>query len=643
MLIDPFDPIGRADAPEDFKKPISSMNVERDELLDLDLGANEWVFSHTNDGVTPLKIEWLDQDFAGAMKQQQIDLVIDSDSVGVASTELTALSSPVHSSTSPHKFAVELHISLTDMLSSLAGGLVHDKRPTIDGNHSERYDAALRVFFKVFNPGVLGFRGVEKSAVLYALEWTLEHLDLLKAQGVTALLIDGFQGADEFDAPLIVGQLEAIQDSGLSLCFLQSNPPQVLKISELNNIIAKEARLSFVVGGLLREKNTLFLCTAKKAYSDSAYVESRIQKKNSTFRKVSLPWQEVMANGDLVITVAEANKIRKIFNLKLSGLTGSQIAKTLSRTGVPKFPSIKQAIVESRTTRWSRSIVFDVLNASPAFGNTAGYEIHEKFKKVSEEVTPFLPPAVLPVVLEEAVYCLVRHPLSVSYSDTDSLSTQKILSRVLIDRLFCGCKVHQKLLLKDKGGDSFAYFSPLRHRACGCQSLVVNYDAFEVSIKSVVLELVALAPRVSDLTTIVKNELEALIVHSGECLQRSKIDYDEKRKINVIDSSIGIVSRKINWLSNSEVESRLQEFASLLSKDFLEKSEATRFILLTQEVIASLFLDVHTGRIKLYWTHSLAYAESRLGKMVERKAKSALLIPFSSVDTCALPSICAAG
>ncbi|MDO8303623.1 MAG: hypothetical protein Q7T18_10315 [Sedimentisphaerales bacterium] len=645
-MINQFDPIGHADPLEVFRKPISAMSVEAGELLGLDLGANEWIFSYTDDGVTPLKIEWLDQDFAGAIKQQQIDLVIDSDSVEVASTastELAGLSDSVYPSAPPYKFAVELHISLIDMLSSLAGGFGHDKGPAMDANHSERYDASLCVFFKVFNVGALGLRGPEKSAVLYVLEWTLEHLDLLKDQGVTALLIDGFQEADEVDVPIIVRRLEAIQDSGLSLCFLQSNPPQLLKISELNNIIEKESRISFIVRGLLREKNTVFLCPAEKSYPDSGHAGPRIQKKKSSLRKIGLPWQEVLAGGELVITEAEANKIRKIFNFKLAGLTGSQIAKTLSRTGVPKFPSLKPVVFESRINRWSRSVVFDVLNASLAFGNTRENDIHEKFKKISERFDPALPSAVLPAVVEEAVYCLVRHPLSVAYSDMDTLKTQSILTRVLSDRLFCGCNVHQKLLLKEKDGDSFAYFSPLRHRVCSCQSLVVNRDALEVCLQSVVLALVAVAPRVSDLTAIVKNELDALIVHSGQCLQRSKLDYEEKRKINVIDSSIGIVSRKINWLSNSEVESRLREFADLLSKEFLEKSEAMRFISLSQEVIASLFLDVHTGHIKIYWAHSLAYAERRLGKMVEQKSNSALLIPFGPVETCVLPSICVAG
>jgi len=621
------------------------MSVEDDELLGLDLGANEWIFSYTDDGVTPLKIEWLEQDFAGAIKQQQIDLVIDSDSVEVASTastELAGLSDSVYPSAPPYKFAVELHISLIDMLSSLAGGFGHDKGPAMDANHSERYDASLCVFFKVFNVGALGLRGAEKSAVLYVLEWTLEHLDLLKDQGVTALLVDGFQDADEVDVPVIVRRLEAIQNSGLSLCFQQSNPPQLLKISELNNIITKESRISFIVRGLLREKNMISLSPAEKYHPDSVHAEPRIQKKKRLLRKIGFPWQEILASGELVITEVEANKIRKILNLKLSGLTGSQIAKTLSRTGVPKFPSIKKAVVEGRTTRWSRSIVFDVLNASPDFGSTPEYGIHDKLKNASEGGTPFLAPPVLPVVLDEAVYCLVRHPLSVPYLDMDTLSTKKILGRVLIDRLFCGCRVHQKLLLKEKSGDSFAYFSPLRHRLCSCQRLLVNRDALEVCLQSVVLALVAVAPRVSDLTAIVKNELDALIVHSGQCLQRSKLDYEEKRKINVIDSSIGIVSRKINWLSNSEVESRLREFTDLLSKEFLEKSEAMRFISLSQEVIASLFLDVHTGHIKLYWSHSLAYAESRLGKMIEQKSKSALLIPFSPVETCVLPSICVA-
>lgn len=618
---------------EVFRQPVSAIGNEIPEDSDLNPGANEWVFSINNDGVTPLKIEWLDQDFAAAIKQQQIDLVIDSYQPEVASKgilELAGLNDLITPAAAPYKSAVELHISLMEMLSNVSGDTVLDKYPERAIDYSERYDASLQVFFKVFNKGAIGTKKVGQSAIFYVLEWILNNMELLKIRGVTALLIDQLEEFDEFDLPAIVGQLEVIEAGGLSLCFLQSQPPQVLKISELDNIISKVSHISFIVRGLLPEKPTHLPDFSEKYYPESGDSELQFGQKKSMHRKTGLLWQKVLSDGKLLTTEAETNKIRKIFHLKLAGLTVLQIAKTLSRTGVPKFISINQTDLQGRMNFWSRSIIMNVLNAVYSSENKPKNDIQKKTAQSSERLE-----SALPVIVSENVYCLARQPFPASGLNIEARETKvkKLLMNVLRDRIFCACDAHQEFLLKVKNNDSLASLSPSRHRACSCQSLVTDLEALEDRMKTVVLTLAAEAPRMSDLTAIVKHELEELISHSNECLKRSKFDHEEKRKINAIDSSIGIVSRKINWLSNAHIESRLDEFSALLNKEFFDDAEALRFVSLGQEVIASVFLDVHTGAVKFYWTHSLACSESRLGEIVERKSQGALLIPLHTAPT----------
>jgi len=639
MLKIQLDTVGRSDSVEIFRQPVSAIGSETPEGADLNPGANEWVFSINDNRVTPLKIKWLDQDFAAAIKQQQIDLVIDSypeEAVSNAILDLAGLNGLITPVVDPYKSAVELHISLMEMLSSLAGDAVHDRHPEMAAHHSERYDASLQIFFKVFSRGAIGVQGAGQSAVLYVLEWILEHLEMLKAGGVTALLIDQLQDSDELEIPVIVGRLETIETSGLSLCFLQSEPPQVLKISDLNNIFSKLSHISFIVRGLLLEKISPPLEFSEKDYPEAVSAELRFNQKKNMRRKTGLPWQKILPDGELLTTEVEKNKIRKIFNLKLAGLTVSQIAKILSCTGVPRFVPINQVSSQSRINLWSRSIVMDVLNAVYDFGSKPKNYSPKKTEQSSEGLESALSSVIFPVIISESVYCLARQPFPVSGLSMEvretKIKTKKLLMTMLGDKIFCACDSHQEFLLKIKSNDALAYLSPLRHRACSCRGLVADRDALEERMKTVVLTLAAGAPRVSDLAAIVKNELEELISHGNEYLKSSKFNYEEKRKISVIDSSIGVMSRKINWLSNDHIQFRLDEFSALLNKEFLDSGEAIRFASLGQDVIASVFLDVHTGAVKFYWAHSLVCSESRLGEIVEQKSQGALLIPLHAAE-----------
>jgi hypothetical protein len=88
------------------------------------------------------------------------------------------------------------------------------------------------------------------------------------------------------------------------------------------------------------------------------------------------------------------------------------------------------------------------------------------------------------------------------------------------------------------------------------------------------------------------------------------------------------MARKSNWLSSSEIDSRLRQFCVFLCRDFLNKTEVVKFMELTQELIASVLIDVQTGLIKLYWSHSLTVSTIKVGEIVKSKTGIAVLNLF---------------
>lgn len=618
-----FEKVESFDSVKVFRGSLSSIEDSSVESFNLDRLKNQWILSVIGDCVTPLKIEWLDQEFAGAIRQQQIDVVIDSYPEKVISSaidELMNLDLLLNSVVVLDKPAVELYISLADMLLSLDEKSIHEGLDKTVANLTQRYNPLLKVFFKVFNIGEIGFLKSGKSATLYILRWISEHIELLKTQGVTALLIDNFGEADEFDLDGIVGQLEAIQSDGLPLCFLQSDPPQVLGMSELDGIIAESSHVTFVVRGLLPEKRKSLHSSFEEDVTVNKQSKFKVDQKRKTYRKFGSSLNQLFSVDQFFDNAVDSNNIHKIFNLKLAGLTSAQIAKIFSITKQSRFQSINQNSVLRTTHSWSTSLVANIANNFYIFQKALKNEIREKL----------LVEQVLPKFISEDVFCLAMQSFIVSKINIDDvpIKLSYLLTDMLSSRIFCACDMHQEFLHEVKEDGALSCFSPLRQRVCDCIGVETNRNKFEDCIKSSVLALTRNAPRISNLHDVLNNELNTLIDDSGKAINDLKSSPDKKKITVSIDLCIGIIARKISWLSNSEIESRLCRFHAFFCKDVLDKSEALEFIELTRELIASVFLDTATGFIKIYWSHSLTVSEIQIGEIVRNKAGVAVLKPF---------------
>ncbi|MBG6073703.1 MULTISPECIES: hypothetical protein [unclassified Polaromonas] len=624
-----FEKVENFDSVKVFQESPASMEHNSAELLSLDNLKNQWILSVTDDRVIPLKIEWLDQDFAAEIRQQQIDAVIDSYPQNILLNtveELVKSDCLDNLVVALDKPRVELYISLTDMRLSLDMYSVQKVYQAKAANQEQRYNTSLKVFFKVFNIGEIGFLESGKSTTLYILRWILNNIELLKMQGVTSLLIDDFEESDDPDLETIVGKLEAIHSCGLPLCFIQSNPLQVVGMSELNGIISVFSHVTFVVRGLLPVRNKYLNCFSEKNSLKNINKEYDFDHKRRISHKVKITSKLLFLVDEVFDIAIDGDKIRKIFNLKLAGLESSQIAKILSVSAYPKFQSVKQNEMQ-KIYSWRPAVVFGVLEKFYLFERNLIKKEHDKSFSGYSGIE-----CTLPEVVPESVFSLAMQPLSDFNSSVDGaqIKTSNLLMSVIRNRIFCACGAHQEFLLDaiDKDKDIDFYLSPLHPRICGCHGMAVNQNEFKDCMKFAVLALALKGPRTSNVLDIVNNELDLLVDNSSKLIKNLFSNHEKKKCANIIDSCIGIMARKSNWLSSSEIDSRLRQFCVFLCRDYLDKTEVVAFMELTQELIASVLIDVHTGFMKLYWSHSLTVSDIKVGVIVKSKTGIAVLNSF---------------
>lgn len=622
-----FEKVENFDSVKVFQESPTSVEGNSAELLSLDNLKNRWILSVTDDRVIPLKIEWLDQDFAAEIRQQQIDAVIDSYPQNILPNtveELVKSDCLDNLVVSLDKPPGELYVSLADMRLSLDAHSVHERHQAIAANQEQRYNTSLKVFFKVFNIGEIGFLESGKSTTLYILRWVLNNIELLKMQGVTSLLIDDFEESDDLDLETIVGKLEAIHSCGLPLFFIQSNPLQVVGMSELNGIISVFSHVTFVVSGLLPGGNKYLNCFPEKNPFTDINPEYDSDHKRRISHKVKITSKLLFLVDEVFDIAIDGDKIRKIFNLKLAGLESSQIAKILSVSAYPKFQSVKQNEMQ-KIYSWRPAVVSGVLEKFYLFERNWIKKEHDKSFSGYSGIE-----CTLPEVVPESVFNLAMQPLSDFNSSVDGaqIKTSNLLMSVIRNRIFCACGAHQEFLLDAIDKDIDSYLSPLHPRICGCHGMAVNQNDFKDCMKFAVLALALKGPRTSNILDIVNNELDMLIGNSSKLIKNLVSNHEKKKGANIIDSCIGIMARKSNWLSSSEIDSRLRQFCVFLCRDFLNKTEVVKFMELTQELIASVLIDVQTGLIKLYWSHSLTVSTIKVGGIVKSKTGIAVLNLF---------------
>ena len=614
-----FGKVENFDSVRIFQEALTSVEDNLSGLFCLDNLKNEWILSVIDDRVTPLKIEWLDQDFAAEIRQQQIDAVIDSYPQNILPNTIEELVKPDCLDklvVALEKSPVELYASLADMRLSLDVHSIHQGHHAVAASQGQRYSTSLKVFFKVFNIGEIGFSKSGESSTLYILSWILNNIELLKMQGVTALLIDNFEELDDLDLETIVGKLEVIHSCGLPLCFTQTNPLQVVRMSELDGIVSIFSHIDFVVRGLFPGKNKYFYSFSEKNSVTEKKLEFNSDRKRKISRKVGLPLNQLFSADKVFDIAIDGDKIRRIFNLKLAGLASLQIAKILSATEYPKFQSIKQHGIQEKIYPWSPAVVSGVLYKFYSFERNLRNKESKKLFSGNSGIEH-----TLPEVIPESVFNLAMQPMSDFNASLDGAQTKtsNLLISALNGRIFCACDSRQKFLLEAKDKNITSYFYPACPGVCDCHRIAVNQNEFKDCMKSAVLALTLKAPRTSNVLGIANNELDALIV-TGNKVIKNLVSKDEKNKAsNVIDSCIGVMARKSNWLSGSEVDSRLGQFCVFLCRDYLDKTELLEFIELTHELIASVLLDVQNGFIKLYWSHSLTVSEIKIGEVVKNK------------------------
>ena len=207
-------------------------------------------------------MEWLDQDSAAEIMQRQIDLTIDSEwaeNKWKIQADLAEVHGVCHPIVPSDSSLTNLHISLKEMVLNLSMRLPYDIAKKVGRDHGHRYDKVLDVFFKVLESGEITSKKPGQSAVVQSLAWVYDHIDLLKAQGVGALVIDELREVDKSDVLEIIRLIEQIDISCLSVCIVQQAPLKLLNLNTLGDLIAKEGRISFVVRGLLYEATEISL------------------------------------------------------------------------------------------------------------------------------------------------------------------------------------------------------------------------------------------------------------------------------------------------------------------------------------------------------------------------------------------------
>lgn len=585
-------------------------------------GTDEWIFSFNEEGVTPSKIEWLGQDFSAAVKQQEIDDVLNAQLVadGLSLTFKVPPLAPSGTNgtqgslSAPKQSVVEHYLSLADMTRSVMHGTASDELPTFTSAGHHRHDSALDTLFKVFDKGEVGVLKPGQSPAVQSLAWVLDHLDVLKSQGVAGLVVDELQDVDAHNAPIIMGLLDDIEINGLPLCIVQQEPAQLLQINSLHDLIAKKERIPFIVSGLMHINQRKSPPVVRPAVLQSFPQTAHAAPARRAARPAAAHWHDTLPSGRLVVSAQASDKVSKIFRLKLAGLAVPQIAQILSKTGVAKFDLTDPTAYHNDAQLWSRAVVVDVLYssrvdvdagagmvASPDFANNGDASLAD----VSTDV-------------DEHMQCLVRLPHAAPSGDaktrmaTAALDTKSILAEALLGQLFCGCPAHQPLVLREMSRQSNLGFSLSPRRACGCATLTFERQELTACLHAAMTALVKTAPSDGGFLSMVQTELAELVSHGSDAVQNARWDQQKKNNLSVIDVGIGVLSRKLGWLSDAQISDRVQAFTALLGKELLDQSEAAHFFALTQALVASLYLNLHTGWLKLYWSHSLVPVDIRL-------------------------------
>lgn len=603
------------------------------DLGGLPAGTDEWIFSFNDEGVTPSKIEWLGQDFSAAVKQQEIDDVLNAQLVADG-LSLTLKAPPLAPNGSQGRLSVpslsvtEHYLSLADMTRSVTGGAEPSQPAVLATARQHRHDGVLDIFFKVFKKGEVGDPKLGQSPVVQSLAWVLDHLDALKEQGVAGLVVDELQDVDQHHAPIVMGMLDDIELNGLPLCVVQQEPAQLLRINLLHDLIAKKERIPFIVSGLMHVGKSIsppaaYTVTAFDDSMAAAQVFTQTAPGRRAIRPAAVLWREALPDGRLVVSAQASETVGKIFRLKLAGLAVPQIAQILSKTGVEKFDLIDTTGHHNDAQLWSRAVIADVLHSSTRAGSDAdaGGMAGFYFAKNSDVSLTDVTPDV-----GEHMHCLVRLPHAASSDDTNmrttaaTLDTQSILAEALLDRLFCGCPAHQPLLLRSTGRQTSAGFSLSPRQACGCATLTFERQELAARLHAAMAVLASPVPGDSDFLPMVQAELAELVGHGSDTAQNVRWNQQKKNNLSVIDASIGVLSRKLGWLSGAQISDRLRVFNDLLGKEVLDQAEATRFIVLTQALVPSLYLNSHTVCLKLYWSHSLSPVHIQLMDRTDRSS-----------------------
>ena len=216
-----------------------------------------WIFSFSPEGVIPSKMQWLGQEAYATITQQKIDEVLRKVwATAKAKRQMDAAQGhPFHGvAPAPKKSGTALYISLAAMSQTVLGSIAPAGLSLHSALAHHRFDNDLGAFFMAFDKYPLRLPEPRQSAVVQSLTWVLDNIDALKVPEIQGLVIDGLQDADEHNAPIIIGLLDDIELSGLPLFFVQKIPAKLLRIRDLDDLIVKDSRLSFVVSGLMNQR-----------------------------------------------------------------------------------------------------------------------------------------------------------------------------------------------------------------------------------------------------------------------------------------------------------------------------------------------------------------------------------------------------
>ncbi len=220
-------------------------------------GEERWIFSFSPEGVIPSKVQWLGQEVYATLTQQKIDEVL-------GKTCSTAKSTHQMDPAQGHSFhgvapaaknsGPALYIGLAAMSQTALGSIAPAGMSLHSALAHHRFDNDLGAFFMTFDKYPVRLSSPHRSAVVESLTWVLANIAALKVPEIQGLVIDGLQDADEHNAPIIVSLLDDIELSGLPLFFVLKMPSKLFRISDLDDLIVKDSRLSFVVAGLLNRR-----------------------------------------------------------------------------------------------------------------------------------------------------------------------------------------------------------------------------------------------------------------------------------------------------------------------------------------------------------------------------------------------------